>query len=105
MTARYEGKPLLRLLECYVLDAIGELSPADRSNLERMTPKLWAVYKLDGDWRRVLSQVMHFSESLDDNIRSLWTRNRELAAQHGEDLLAEDFARMIVDDNFAKNGL
>jgi hypothetical protein len=46
---------------------------------------------------------MHFPETLDDNIRLLWTRNRELAAQHGEELLAEDFARMIVDDNFARD--
>jgi hypothetical protein len=35
MTSRYEGKPLLRLLECYVLDTIGELSPSDRRNLEQ----------------------------------------------------------------------
>ena len=79
MTSRYEGKPLLRLLECYVLDAIGELSAADRSNLERTTPKLQAAYKLDGDWRLVLSQVMHFPDTLPDNIRSLWVCNRDLA--------------------------
>jgi hypothetical protein len=102
MTSRYEGKPLVRLLECYVLDAIGQLSPADRSNLERMTPKLQDVYKLDGDWRSIVSQVMHFSGTLDGNIRFLWTRNRELATKHGEELLAEDFARMVVDENLAK---
>lgn len=102
MTSRYEGKPLLRLLECYVLNTIGQLTPADKSNLERMTPKLQAVYKLDGDWRSIISQVMHFPEALEDNIRSLWVRNRELASQHGGELLAEDFARMIVDENLAK---
>jgi hypothetical protein len=102
MTSRYEGKPLLRLLECYVLDTIGQLAPTDRSNLERMTPKLQAVYKLDGDWRSIVSQVMNFPGTLDDNIKSLWGRNRELASKHGEELLAEDFARMIVDENLAK---
>jgi hypothetical protein len=102
MTSRYEGKPLLRLLECYVLDSIGELSVGERSKLERMTPKLKALYGADGDWRDILCQVMHFPATLDDNIRSLWVRNRELAAQHGEELLAEDFARMIVDENLAR---
>jgi len=102
MTSRYEGKAFLRLLECYVLDTIGALTPGDRSNLEKMTPKLQGVYKLDGDWRSIVSQVMHFPTTLDDNIRSLWARNRELAAQHGDELLAEEFARMIVDENLAK---
>jgi hypothetical protein len=99
MISRYQGKPLLRLLECYVLDAISQLSAADRSKLELMTSKLQAVYKVDGNWRSIISQVMHFPATLDDNIRSMWARNRELAAQHGEELLAEDFARMIVDEN------
>jgi hypothetical protein len=100
--SRYEGKPLLRLLECYVLDTIGELSPADRSNLERMTPRLRALYKLEGDWRSIVSQVMHFPATLDDNIRSLWADNRGLAGQYSQELLAEDFARMIVDENLAR---
>ncbi|MFL5341415.1 MAG: hypothetical protein ACJ8F7_14820 [Gemmataceae bacterium] len=99
MKSRYEGKPLLRILECYVLDTIGQLSSTDRSNLERMTPKLQSVYKLDGDWRNVIAQTMRFPKSLDDNIRSLWTRNCELAVARGEELLPEDFARMIVDEN------
>ena len=101
MTTRYEGKPFLRLLECYVLDTIGELTPADQDNLETMTPNLQSTYKLDGDWRSIVFQVMQFPANLDENIRSLWARNRELAAQHGEVLLPEDFARMIVDKNLA----
>ena len=86
------------------LDSIGELTPTDRTNLERMTPQLRGVYKLDGDWRSIVSQVMNFPTTLDDNISSLWTRNRELAAQHGEELPPEDFARMIVDENLVSSG-
>jgi len=102
MKSRYDGKPLLRLLECYVLNAIDQLSLADQSKLEQMTPKLQAVYTLDGDWRMIVTQVMHFPPRLDDNIKSRWAHNRGLAAQHGEELLAEDFARMIVDENLAR---
>ena len=29
MKSRYEGKPLLRLIELYVIDAIGELAPKE----------------------------------------------------------------------------
>ena len=97
---RYEGNPLVRLLEYYVLDAIGELKADDRTFLEKVAPKLQDTYRVRGSWKQVLSQAMHFPASLDDNIRMLWIRNRDLAAQHGEDLLAEDFARMFVDKNF-----
>jgi hypothetical protein len=102
MSSRYDGKPLLRLLECYVLEAIGQLSAVDRSKLEKMTPNFQAVYKLDGDWRSVVSQVMHFPGTLDENIRSLWKRNRELASRNGQELMAEDFAKMVVDENLTK---
>lgn len=33
MNPRYEGKPLLRLLELYVLDSIGLLEASDRVSL------------------------------------------------------------------------
>jgi hypothetical protein len=101
MTSRYDGKPLLRLLECYVLNAIGELARADQRTLEQMTPKLQVVYKLDGDWQSILSQVMHFPDTIDDNVRSAWARNCKLAAQHGEEPMPEDFARKVVDETLA----
>ena len=37
---RYAGKPFLRLLECYVLAAIGELSDEQQATLRAMEPKL-----------------------------------------------------------------
>ena len=45
---RYEGKPLLRLLELYVLKAIGELSQESEDSLKAMGPKLQAIYGGDG---------------------------------------------------------
>lgn len=44
---RYEGKPLLRLLELYVLKAIGELSQESEDALNAMGSKLQAHL-----WRR-----------------------------------------------------
>ncbi len=101
MTSRYDGKPLLRLLECYVLSCINQLPEADRSNLEMMEPKLRTIYEAQGDWREIIASVVGFDNSLDGNIRSLWKQNSELAAAHGEELLPEDFAQMIVDENFS----
>jgi hypothetical protein len=64
--SRYEGKPLLRLLECYVLSSIGHLQESDRQNLEAMTPKLQEVYHILGTWREIIAQVKHFPSNADE---------------------------------------
>ena len=103
MNPRYEGKPLLRLIELYVIDAIGELQPDDAANLESMSPKLQQLYDTDGDWRAAISKAMAFPDSLPETIRDMWARNREIAEQNGATLTAEDFAVMFVDSNIPQD--
>ena len=100
MTDRYAGRPFLRLLECYVLDALGELDDAQRETLRRMEPKLTAVYGTPGSWRDVVAAQMEFPASLPDQIREIWTRNVEAARSRGQTAIPEDFARAFVDQNF-----
>lgn len=100
--SRYQGKPLLRLLECYVLSAIGELPDADEHNLANMTPKLQQAYGAQGNWREIIAQVMQFPANMDSELQRMWIHNQHLAAQNGEGLLAEDFARLVAEDNFIK---
>ncbi len=40
MSDRYEGKPFLRLLECYVLWSVDALSASQAKMLNEVTPKL-----------------------------------------------------------------
>ena len=47
---RYDGKPLLRLLELYVLNAVDELPAPEQETLNRLAPKLQAVYGGKGQW-------------------------------------------------------
>ena len=100
VSERYVGKPFLRLLECYVLRAIGELSNDEESKLETMSPKLREVYKFDGSWHEVVSHVMEIPDGLPSQIDAIWKKNRELATQNGEELIPQDFAEMFVDHNF-----
>ncbi len=102
MASRYEGKPFLRLLECYVLDAIGELKQAEREKLALLEPELHKFYKVKGDWKSVVMQVMKFSPAVQDSIRSMWKRNGEIAIEQKLELQPEEFARMTVDNNFVK---
>ena len=99
MQQRYAGKPFLRLLECYVLSAAGELPVADEQRLEAMTPKLREVYKRQGSWQEIVAREMELPPDLPQHIRALWTRNKQRAENSGVELTAEEFARMFVDEN------
>lgn len=101
MHSRYEGKPLLRLLECYVLDAIGQLPDRAREKLEAMSPKLEEIYGYSGIWEEVIEKVMHFPEGTKDRINERWERNTLIAKNAGEKLEPEYFARLFVDENFS----
>ena len=97
---RYLGKPFLRLLECYVLRAIGKLTAEEESTLENTSPKLREVYKADGSWFEIVASVMELPESLPSQINAIWEKNCELAKANGEELVPQDFAEMFVDKNF-----
>lgn len=98
-SARYEGKPLLRLLECYTLKVINELSPADEANLAAMVPKLEQVYKQCGSWSEIIAAVMKFPASMPTLIMEMWKRNQEIAKANNLSLSPQQFAEMFVDQN------
>jgi hypothetical protein len=95
---RYEGRPLILILDNYVLDCIGEL-PSNKQAL--ITTLVQKVFGGGADWKKTVREVLQLSESIEDNIRSLWIQNREIAAQNNSELHPVQFAKMIVDDNFA----
>jgi hypothetical protein len=95
---RYNGKPLLILLENYVLDCIDCLPP---EKIPGLTNVVQQVYGGGPDWKATLRSVLHLEVGLDESLRQLWLHNQNLARQNNEKLLPEDFARMVVDQNFA----
>ncbi len=70
---RYAGKPFLRLLECYVLFAIGQLDEHQQETLQHMEPKLADVYNLSGTWLDIVSSQMAFPDlqSAIDFVKSI----------------------------------
>jgi hypothetical protein len=95
---RYKGKPLLILLENYVLSCIGCL-PEEK--VPALTGVVQKLYGGGNDWKATLRSNLHLEDSLDDELRRMWLRNQDVAKQANESLLPADFARMVVDDNFA----
>ncbi|SEN06517.1 hypothetical protein SAMN05428959_10130 [Duganella sp. CF517] len=57
---RYEGEPLLRLIECYVLDSIDQLTSEQAENLASMEPKLSGALGVTGTWKEIVAKTMDF---------------------------------------------
>lgn len=94
---RYAGKPLLRLLELYVLWSIGHLSESDSRSLSAMTPKLQSVYRSGGLWQEVVSTAVNLPPNTPELIRGMWMKNLEIARQTNAVLTPQQFAVMWTD--------
>jgi hypothetical protein len=95
---RYHGRPLVLVLESYVLDCIGELSTARR---EQVADSVQEAFGGDRDWKRTIRRQLRIADSLDDSLRQMWARNQEIARENAYDLHPVQFAKMVVDKNFA----
>jgi len=96
---RYAGKPLLRILECYVLHAIGELDVDTQEKLAALSPKLGEVYGRTGDWVAIVSSELSLPDDLPTLIVDSWHQNQRIAREHHVSLTPQRFAEMFVDDN------
>jgi hypothetical protein len=98
---RYHGKPLLRLLECYVLWAINELPNTELEALRAMAPKLAKIYGTTGEWYEIIGVIAGLPPDAPELLQGLWAKNSEIARKAGANLSAQHFARMFVDQNLA----
>jgi len=98
--SRYDGKPLWRLLDAYVLWAIGELPRDQEDGLRRMAPKLQARFGGGGQWQEAVERAAGIEAVAAEDIRGMWERNQVVARAHGLTLTPEEFAMKVVEDNF-----
>ncbi len=96
---RYRGRPLFLILENYVLAAIDALDSNANARLAQIVKR---VYGGDDDWRKTVRDVLGLDESLDDSLREMWRQNRVVAQQQRVELHPVQFAKMVVDQNFAE---
>jgi predicted phage tail protein len=80
----YDALPLLRLVECYLLDAL--------------TPKLARSLSPEAaTWQQAIEAALQLPPGLRDSLRADWTRDRAEAAVAGHELDAERFAVAVAD--------
>ncbi|WP_116812348.1 hypothetical protein [Steroidobacter cummioxidans] len=96
---RYAGKPLLRLVDSFVLNCIGELDASSEAKLREMEPKLQQIYNCPGTWEEIIMAQLHFSPDIRNAIRDLWLKNQEIARQQNVTLTPMQFVEMFVEKN------
>lgn len=97
---RYQGKPFLRLLELYVLKAIGKLPDSSEANLRKMQPNLAEEFGFNGSWDEIVAAAMEFPPNMPQLIVQMWQRNQEIAKCNNLTLSEQQFAELFVDKNF-----
>ena len=100
MSDRYTNKPLVMLLEKYILWSISELSSADEARLREMAPHLGRSFSATGTWQEVVASVMEFPPDMPATFNAMWLRNLEIARERGVAMTPQRFAEMVVDENF-----
>jgi hypothetical protein len=96
---RYRGRPLLVVLENYILAAIGELSAEKQA---RVTKIVQTVFGDGTDWMKTVRRQLRLGDGLDASLREMWERNQATAAQNGITFHPVQFAKMVADQNFAE---
>src|SRR4051812_3361460 len=68
--ARYGGRPLLLILDNYILDCLGLLPPDKNANLAVMVKKAFGG---GDDWKKTVRDTIKVHDSIDDSIRTRWS--------------------------------
>lgn len=97
---RYEGRPLLILLENFVLACIGALSAETTARIAGLTRRGFDAPP-DADWMEVLRTQLELGPGICDSIRERWQTAVAQLEQRGEPVDPVAFARGVVDANFA----
>jgi hypothetical protein len=69
--SRYAGRPLLRLLDAYVMSVIGHLDLETEAQVARVTMDTFGGGQ---DWKKTLRETVGLPKDLDNRILSAWSR-------------------------------
>ncbi|WP_294332213.1 hypothetical protein [uncultured Sphingomonas sp.] len=101
MTDRYTDKPFLKLLDAYVLDAIGHLDDKSDAQLTAAEPALREAFGGDSDWRSIVVERMQFPEGIAGAIREVWEKGAvRFREEQGHEPDPAEFTRIFNDTNF-----
>ena len=100
MSSRYDGKPFLRLLDSFVLDAIGLLTDAQKEGLATVQPRLAQLYGVDGTWQQIVAAQLSLPESFREDVSRVWSNYLASAKAQGLSVDPNEFVERFVGENF-----
>ena len=101
MKSRYDGKPFLRLLDHYFLDAIGMLDEDEEAWLTASEPNFRLMFGATGTWREIVEARMQFPAGMPGAIREVWEKGRpRYLATYGHEPNPIDFIQKFIDNKF-----
>lgn len=84
MANRYDGKPMLRLLDAYVLDRLGLLDESTAEELAAQGPILArALGVAASDWPTAVEQAMGLPPEFSEAVVAAWWQFREAQESRG----------------------
>jgi len=91
---RYDGRPILIIIENYVMGVIGELDTAKHTAIAGVVQSVWGS---GADWMGTVRKELGWEKSIDDAIHENWRDYQKTARQQGTPGSAVEFAMMFAD--------
>lgn len=99
-TEQYKAEPMLRLLDAWVLDAVGVLDEQTSARLAAMAPKIAQTFGVTAPtWQQAVEATMHFPPTLAADVRTSWETNERRFEAEDQRADPIDFAHAFVDTN------
>lgn len=94
--SRYDGRPMLRLIELYVLWSIGEVTPIEREFLDEIEPELRHEYPESDSWYSAIAIAMDLPNDAPVKIKNMWIESLSAAKKNGRTLAPQQFAEAFA---------
>lgn len=101
LTARYEGRPMIRVLDAWFLDALGALDENAATSMEQLAPSLAQTFNVTpGPWQQVVTDALDLPSDLATQLQEAWEHavTDDVAAGRTPNVLAFTYA--MVDASF-----
>ena len=88
--------------KAFILDTLRELPTEKNELIENMN--LDKVFSTDfNDWKKTIKKVLNLSDTMEIAIKDSWLRNSEISKNNGNELTADQFADLFIENYYMEN--
>jgi hypothetical protein len=99
---RYEGRPFLRLIDCYLLDIIGHLDESQRESLGKMTVRFQKTFSTSAStWQAIVEEQLDLLPQARESIAMFWEGFVQHQKAHDQDPSPIAFVMHFTEQNFS----